>query len=126
VEEILSQALRKADFDFSPFLAHARARSAYHLPPEMEFPTKLVISNEVHPTYTVIDLQTPDRLGLLYDVLYCFSGWRVNIAHSRVATEKGAAFDSFYVTDFEGRKLTNETTLGQLRSALLRAATNTR
>jgi [protein-PII] uridylyltransferase len=90
----------------------------------MDFPTKLVISNEVHPTYTVIDLQTPDRLGLLYDVLYCFSGLRVTIAHSRVATEKGAAFDSFYVTDFEGRKLTSEATLRQLRLALLRAATN--
>ena len=48
----------------------------------------------------------------------------VTIAHSRVATEKGAAFDSFYVTDFEGRKLTNKATLDQLRSALLRAATN--
>jgi hypothetical protein len=48
----------------------------------------------------------------------------VTIAHSRVATEKGAAFDSFYVTDFEGRKLTSEATLRQLRLALLRAATN--
>jgi len=124
VEDILRQALRKAEFDFSPLLTHARARSAYHQPPEMDFPTKLVISNEVHPTYTVIDLQTPDRLGLLYDVLYCFSGLRVTIAHSRVATEKGAAFDSFYVTDFEGRKLTSEATLSQLRLALLRAATN--
>ena len=89
----------------------------------MEFPTKLVISNEIHANYTVIDLQTADRLGLLYDVLICLSRAKVNIALSRVATEKGAAFDSFYVTEAEGGKITNEATLRNLQTSLIAAAT---
>jgi UTP:GlnB (protein PII) uridylyltransferase len=47
----------------------------------------------------------------------------VNIALSRIATEKGAAFDSFYVTDLEGRKITDAATLRRLQTSLLAAAT---
>jgi [protein-PII] uridylyltransferase len=123
VESVLQASLEKIDFDFIPLLERARKRTAFHLPIGMEFPTKLAISNEIHPSYTVIDLQTADRLGLLYDVLYCLSRAKVNIASSRIATEKGAAFDSFYVTDTEGRKITDETTIRNLQSSLLAAAT---
>jgi [protein-PII] uridylyltransferase len=123
VESILQASLEQIDFDFAPLLEKARKRTAYHLPLGMEFPTKLVISNEIHANYTVIDLQTADRLGLLYDVLFCLSRAGVNIALSRIATEKGAAFDSFYVTDSEGRKITDEATLRQLQTSLLESAT---
>jgi [protein-PII] uridylyltransferase len=82
-----------------------------------------MISNEINSGYTVIDLQTADRLGLLYDVLICLSRAKVNIALSRIATEKGAAFDSFYVTDLEGRKITDAATLRRLQTSLLAAAT---
>ena len=82
-----------------------------------------MISNEINSGYTVIDLQTADRLGLLYDVLICLSGAKVNIALSRIATEKGAAFDSFYVTDLEGKKITDAATLRRLQTSLLAAAT---
>jgi [protein-PII] uridylyltransferase len=123
VESVLQTSLEKMDYDFGPLLEKARKRTAFHLPLGMEFPTKLVISNQIHPSYTVIDLQTADRLGLLYDVLFQLSRAGVNIALSRVATEKGAAFDSFYVTDLDGRKITDERFLQSLQDSLLAAAT---
>src|SRR6202795_1670582 len=123
VESVLQESLEKIDYDFAPLLEKARKRTAFHLPIGLELPTKLVISNEIHSGYTVIDLQTADRLGLLYDLLICLSGAKVNIASSRIATEKGAAFDSFYVTDLEARKITDEATLRHLQKSLLAAAT---
>jgi [protein-PII] uridylyltransferase len=123
VESVLQASLEKIDYDFTPLMEKARKRTAFHLPMGLELPTKLVVSNEIHSGYTVIDLQTADRLGLLYDVLICLSRAKVNIASSRIATEKGAAFDSFYVTDLEGRKITDETTLRRLQTSLLAAAT---
>src|ERR1700738_2617876 len=123
VESVLQEALEKIDYNFAPLLEKARKRTACHLPIGFELPTKLVISNEIHSGYTVIDLQTADRLGLLYDLLICLSGAKVNIASSRIATEKGAAFDSFYVTDLEARKITDEATLRHLQKSLLAAAT---
>jgi [protein-PII] uridylyltransferase len=122
VEDIMVQALRKQEFTFKALLAKLRRRTIYHLPPDFEFPTRLMISNQMHPSYTLIDLQTADRLGLLYDVLYCLSQHRIDIAHSRIATEKGAAFDSFYVTDMEGKKILEAAKLESLQSALLEAA----
>jgi [protein-PII] uridylyltransferase len=123
VESVLQESLEKIDYDFSPLMEKARKRTAFHLPIGLELPTKLVISNEIHSGYTVIDLQTADRLGLLYDLLICLSRAKVNIASSRIATEKGAAFDSFYVTDLEGRKITDEEMLRHLQMSLLAAAT---
>jgi [protein-PII] uridylyltransferase len=123
VESVLQESLEKIDYDFSPLMEKARKRTAFHLPIGLELPTKLVISNEIHSGYTVIDLQTADRLGLLYDLLICLSRAKVNIASSRIATEKGAAFDSFYVTDLEGRKITDEGMLRHLQMSLLAAAT---
>ena len=122
VESVLHEALSEPEFDFGQLLRKARRRTLYQVGAEMDFPIKLTISNEVHPAYTVIDLQAADRMGLLYDVLCCFAEARVNIAHSRIATEKGAAFDSFYVNDLEGRKLTSQSLLEELRSSLLAAA----
>ncbi|MBW0001232.1 MAG: [protein-PII] uridylyltransferase [Verrucomicrobia bacterium] len=123
VESVLRAALQVQDFDFTPLLERVRRRFGFHAPPELEFPTKLIISNQIHPSYTVIDLQTPDRLGLLYDVLKCLSEPGVNIVHSRIATEKGAAFDTFYATDLEGRKLSEDLIGSHLQGALLSAAT---
>ena len=123
VESVLQTSLEKIDYDFGPLLERARKRTAFHLPLGMDFPTKLVVSNQIHPNYTVIDLQTADRLGLLYDVLFRLSRAGANIALSRVATEKGAAFDSFYVTDPDGRKITDEKVLRTLQRSLLAAAT---
>ena len=123
VDSILQTSLEKSDFDFGPLLERARKRTAFHRPIGVELPTKLVISNEIHSNYTVIDLQTADRLGLLYDILICLSRANVNIASSRIATEKGAAFDNFYVTDSESQKITDPEALKRLQSSLLAAAT---
>jgi [protein-PII] uridylyltransferase len=126
VEQVLLEALKEEQYGFGPLLARAKSRSNYQTTWSSEFPTKLVISNEIHPAYTMIDLQAADRLGLLYDVLSCLWRARVNIVHSRIATEKGAAFDSFYVSDFEGRKLTADRLLDNLQQDLLEAATGRR
>jgi [protein-PII] uridylyltransferase len=123
VDSVLQTSLEKSDFDFGPLFERARKRTAFHRPLGVDLPTKLVISNEIHSNYTVIDLQTADRLGLLYDILVCLSRAKVNIASSRIATEKGAAFDSFYVTNTESQKITDPEALKKLKSALLAAAT---
>jgi [protein-PII] uridylyltransferase len=69
-----------------------------------------------------VDIQTPDRLGLLYRILRGFAELEVNISLSRIATEKGAAIDSFYVTDTRGKKVTDPDRIKALHEAL-KAAT---
>jgi len=59
---------------------------------------------------------------LLYHLLKGFASTAANIAISRITTEKGAAIDSFYVMNAEGKKLKNPAAIEKLQKALQAAA----
>ena len=69
VETRLCDSLAFEDYDFSPLLNKDALLRTYRISQEAEIPTKIVVDNTSHPSFTLIDLQTPDRLGLLYDLL---------------------------------------------------------
>jgi [protein-PII] uridylyltransferase len=125
VERMLKQALSQEDFDFRPLLQKAKKRPGFHLSQELDFPTRISIDNGAHPVYTLVDIQTPDRLGLLYYLLRAFSDTHVDIVLSRITTEKGAAIDSFYVADEEGRKIREPERILEIQHALQVAAGGT-
>ena len=95
VAKRLQQALDAEHYDFAPLLAKLLKKSGSHLAQELDFSTRIGIDNDAHPVYTLVDIQTPDRLGLLSNLLSAFSQSGVQIALSRIATEKGAAIDTF-------------------------------
>ncbi|MEI6712960.1 MAG: [protein-PII] uridylyltransferase [Verrucomicrobiota bacterium] len=120
-EKTLAQALAVEEFDFSGKLSRSIGKKGFRLSDTLDFPTKIVIDNSAHPRYTLIDVQTPDRLGLLYGLLKAFGDEGVEIAFSRVSTDKGAAVDTFYITDELGEKILDSERMGQLQKALHRA-----
>ncbi len=122
VEKRLRQSIEQEQFDLPALLAKAMKKGGFHLSQELDFPTRLVIENDAHPVYTLVDIQTPDRLGLLASLLHAFSETGVQIALSRIATEKGAAIDAFYVTDAQGHKLRDAATIARLQKALQAAS----
>ena len=71
----LSKPSCAARWQGEPSISHrssqTRRAEARNARPEMDFPTRITIENKSHPTYTLIQIQTPDRLGLLYDLLAC-------------------------------------------------------
>ncbi len=99
VEQTLQSALERENFDFLPLIERATRQSRRRDVQEIEFPTCIAIDNKAHPTYTLIDIQAPDRLGLLYDILSCLDREGVSIALSRINTQDGAAIDTLYVVD---------------------------
>jgi [protein-PII] uridylyltransferase len=99
VEQTLQSALGDENFDFLPLIEKAKRQSRYHLTPGIEFPTRIAMDNRTHPAYTLIEIQAPDRLGLLYDILTCLDRDSVSIALSRINTQDGAAIDTLYVMD---------------------------
>ena len=123
VEKYLRQALVEEEYDFAPLLERVTKRKAWHLSQELDFPTRITIDNDAHPVFTLVDVQTPDRLGLLYNLLRGFAATDVNIALSRITTEKGAAIDSFYLTTTDGRKIKDAASIARLQKTLQLAAT---
>jgi [protein-PII] uridylyltransferase len=123
VESTLRAALADENFDFAPLLERARRRIARHSRHGMDFPTRITVENKTHPAYTLVQIQTPDRLGLLYELLSAFGEERVSIALSRISTEKGAAIDTFYVADRASRgKITDSSRIAALLHRLQEAA----
>ena len=99
VEQILRRALEDENFDFLPLIERAKYQSRHGLATGIEFPIHIGIDNKTHPIYTLIEIQAPDRLGLLYDILACLDRESVSIALSRINTQDGAAIDTLYVVD---------------------------
>ena len=122
VSRTLNDALAQEIYDFAPLLKKAKKRRAYGLPHDLEMPTRIVIDNNVHPTYTLVEIQTPDRLGLLHHLLRGFASAGINIALSRITTGKGAAIDSFYVSNAEGRKVKGTAAIYDLQKTLQQAS----
>ena len=98
VEQTLRRALEDESFDFLPLIEKAK-RQSRRLAPGIEFPTRIAIDNKTHPTYTLIEIQAPDRLGMLYDVLSYLDRENILIPLSRINTQAGAAIDTMYVVD---------------------------
>ena len=98
VEQTLRRAFEDESFDFAPSIEKAK-RSSRRAAVGIEFPTRITIDNKTHPTYTLIEFQAPDRIGLLYDVLSCLDRENVLVPLSRINTQAGAAIDTLYVVD---------------------------
>ena len=123
VEETLRSALSDGDFDFEPLLQKARRSVSRRGSPQKYFPTRISVDNRAHPAYTLVQIQTLDRVGLLYDLVKVFSAEEISIGLSRISTEKGAAIDTFYVRDPSGRgKLTDASRIETLQKRLQEAA----
>ena len=118
VEDTLLNALLVERFDFAPQIASVR-RKAAKAATEIDFPTRITIENKSHPTSTLIEVETPDRAGLLYDLVAGMGRQNVYITLARISTDKGAAVDTFYVTDAATRgKVTDGKRIAQLQKAL--------
>lgn len=123
VEARLEEALAVEDFDFTPLMTKEQRLRSYRISQEADLPTKIVIDNFSHPHFSLVDIQTPDRLGLLYDLLRALGEAGVNIELSRITTEMDVAMDSFYVTGKDGKQVTDEAAIKRIQRLLQRAAT---
>jgi len=79
----------------------------------------LELDNDSSPQSTVLRVEAPDRLGLMYDILEALNECSVNVAQAVVHTDGATARDVFYITDLEGAKITNKLALGTIRKIVL-------
>jgi [protein-PII] uridylyltransferase len=105
-ETVLRRALSGQDVDFPALMTrHRSARPLYQSLEDERIQTRLHFDNATSENRTIIDLETEDRLGLLYAISQVFSELGLDISLAKISTEQGAASDSFYVTGAGGSKL---------------------
>jgi len=81
-------------------------------------PPKITVDNQLSDTHTVVEVKCPDRVGLLYLITRTFQALGLDIGSARIATEIEQAYDTFYVTDHQGRRLEDPAQMDRLRDAL--------
>ncbi len=87
------------------------------------FPTHIVFDNEGSEIYTIIEVDTRDRPGLLYDLTRTLATDNIYIASAQIATYGAQVVDTFYVKDMFGLKLHNKSRRESLEAKLRRAIT---
>ena len=86
-------------------------------------PTSITFDNEGSEIYTIIEVDTRDRAGLLYDLTRTLADANIYIASSVVATYGEQVVDNFYVKDMFGLKFYSASKQKSLEKKLREAIT---
>ncbi len=82
------------------------------------FPTEIIFSNDTFNLRTVIEVITPDRPGLLARVGRVFLEHRVRLTNAKIATLGERVEDVFFITDAQGRALSDPSACQALQNDL--------
>ena len=104
--------------------------SSKDLPPDLMKPksfrrnvplpeNKVKIDNRTSERYTIVEVSTYDRLGVLYAITKVLIDMKTRLRRAIITTEGNRVIDSFYITDMEYRKITDEGFLRELSERIL-------
>jgi len=97
-EKDVEEGLRSVIIDEKPVQLVQRKEEMDSL-----FDLFIELDNETSPVFSIIEIFTQDRLGLLYDISKVMHEKGVNIVSARIHTESGLAQDIFYVLADSGK-----------------------
>jgi [protein-PII] uridylyltransferase len=105
-ETLLAKVLVKGDIDLADQIRRQKiSRPLFQAYVGESLPTQIRLDNDVSETRTLIEIETEDRIGLLYVIAQTLAELQLDISAARIVTEKGAAIDSFYVHEIGGGKI---------------------
>jgi len=105
-DRLLDRVLTGEEVDLPVLIRHhIVARPKYQAYTGERIPTQIRLDNEASETRTLIEIETEDRLGLLYTISQTLAELALDISAARIVTERGAAIDSFYVRELDGSKV---------------------
>lgn len=106
-ESILFKSLSTSEeMDYRPLIhKQGSVRPLYQSVEGERIPTRVHFDNDTSETRTVIDVETEDRVGLLYVISQALTECGLDISLAKILTEKGAAIDTFYVCEEDTQKV---------------------
>ena len=122
-ETLLSRLLVRGDVDLYSLIKRQKiSRPLFQAYVGESIPTRIHLDNDASETRTLIEIETEDRIGLLYVIAQTLAALQLDISTARICTEKGAAIDNLYVHELGGGKILapeRQTAIGRrLRDAI--------
>jgi [protein-PII] uridylyltransferase len=81
--------------------------------------TEITVDNRSSEQYTVVDVFTQDRVGLLFAITHALFKLGMVIHLARISTNADQALDVFYISDSSGGKIIDLEAMRRLRAALV-------
>jgi [protein-PII] uridylyltransferase len=121
-DELLSKALTGEELDFHALIARQKITvPLYQAYTGERIPIRVHIDNDSSDARTVIEVESEDRLGLLYEISETLTELELDISGAKICTERGAAIDSFYVRELDGSKVSDPDRQRRVERALREA-----
>ena len=121
IEKLLVSGLHDEDFSYSELIQKATKELLDWHDLADQFPQRVYINNQSDEKHTLIEIQALDRIGLLHTILSVIAKFDLEVIHARITTTRGAAIDTIYVVDSEGKKITKKEDLDYLFKGLQKA-----
>jgi [protein-PII] uridylyltransferase len=83
------------------------------------FQNRVLVDNHTSGNYTVIDIFSVDRRGLLYTITRTIFELGYSVWRAKIGTYLDQVVDVFYVTDQQGRKVEDPAKIQHTRQRLL-------
>jgi len=99
-------------------LARHSTPPPWSIRPGPEVATHISVDNNASARYTVLDVFTRDRAGLLHEIARTLHELDLTIALAKVNTEGQSVADVFYVSDEDGKKIDDADRMKRLRRVL--------
>ena len=85
--------------------------------------TVVQIDNDASDDFTIVEVYTEDRIGVLFAITYGLHQMGVSIHTAKISTNVDQVADVFYVTDEHGRKIEDAGRLEEIRRSLCQRLT---
>jgi [protein-PII] uridylyltransferase len=89
--------------------------------PSPAVPTEVLFDNRASPRHTIVEVYAKDRPGLLYTLSQTLHDLALSIKLSKINTEGTRVADVFYVSEFDGTKVSRGPRFDEIRHALVNA-----
>jgi [protein-PII] uridylyltransferase len=109
------------ELDVEDMVARAGRPSIFGEKIVPRLPTKVEIDNRVSEDFTVVDVFSIDRVGILFAITNALYHLDLSIHLAKITTTVDRVLDVFYVTDRDGRKIDDLARLDRIRAAVLEA-----
>jgi len=118
ITSALVQSLRESD-DRPPSFRRTWTVGGRERPMDTDLPPRVNADNATSDRYTILDVFTHDRTGLLYAVTRALFQLELSVARAIIGTYRDQVVDVFYVTDRQGGKIEDEKRLEEIQRRLL-------